>query len=88
MKHYQDWKVVLWDLDGAPHTAGGMSAVRGLAWFRWLHVWWSKQVKHGHAVRLELWRGRHCVISLLVHLLPFVLARHWLVLALSHSNLL
>jgi hypothetical protein len=74
MKHYHDWKVVLYDLDGAPHIAGRMSAVRGLAWFRWLHDWWSRQTLYGASVKLELWRGKHCVISLLIHLLPIAIA--------------
>ena len=66
MKHYHDWKVVLYDLDGERHVAGGFDAARGLAWFRWLHAWWSKQAIYGGTVRLELWRGGKRVISLVV----------------------
>lgn len=88
MRHYHDWKVVLWDLDGRRHVSGGFDAVRGLSWFRWLYDWWSEQSKPEGAVRLELWRGRKVVISLLVHLLPLTVLRHFLVLAMRHSNLL
>ncbi len=88
MKHYHDWKVVLY-LDGERYVNGRFDAVRALAWFRWLHAWWSKRPKPGReVVQLELWRGKRCLISLLVHLLPLVVARHFLVLALKHSNLL
>jgi hypothetical protein len=77
MRHYHDWKVVLWDLDGAPHVAGHMDAVRSLAWFRWLHGWWSKQTISGReGIRLELWRGKRQVISLVIHMAGLLVAQH------------
>jgi hypothetical protein len=86
MKHYKDWKVVMWSVDGERLVNGGFDAVRGLAWFRWLHAWWSSQELHGEQVKIELWRGKHQVISLVIRLVGLltcqeavylVWLRHW-----------
>jgi hypothetical protein len=59
-----NWKVVLFDLDGERHVAGGFDARRAWSWFRYLYAWWHERAQYPDKVRLELWKGRKCLVAL------------------------